>query len=192
MSGNKQIFYWDSNIYLAWLRNEQTYAEHLPYIQRIIEANFAGENTIITSTITLIEVLESQLNDDQKKRFRKAFNQYHHLLLDVTDPIARQARKFREFYSSAEDGRRLLVPDAIHLATAHVYKVTEVHTFDDGRKKGYDENHEKVKTVSLLSMNGNVALQNIKICKPFITMAKEDPTKTENQSEGDLFSERAN
>jgi hypothetical protein len=54
-------------------------------------------------------------------------------------------------------GKTLSVPDAIHLATAVLYRVDEFHTFDmEGRSK----------SLGLIPLSGNVAGHRLIICKP--------------------------
>ncbi len=74
--------------------------------------------------------------------------------------IASVAHDLRDYYQTRKDeygGKTLSTPDAIHLATGIIYRVTEFHTFDqDGDSKN----------LGLLPLSGNVGSNRLTICKP--------------------------
>lgn len=165
MSGTKkQIIYWDAAIYIAWLRDEAAYAPFLPAIKETAEANFRGENIIVTSTITLIEVLPNKLTPQLEKKFQRCFDGHRHKMVEVGPPVAIRSREYRSTF--AEESKKLLTADAIHLATATIEGVDEFHTFDRGSKKGLDEDLKRVNTVSLLGLNGSDKIHKLKILEP--------------------------
>ena len=172
MSGSRKIFYWDSNVYLAWLLEEPCYLPWLPSIRAVADANFRSENVIVTSTITLIEVMSFKLTVQQENKFQRSFDGYRHKLVEVGPTVALRSREYREKFVG--EPRQLLVPDAIHLATATIEGANELHTFDDGKRKGTDENHENVKTVSLLGLDGSDRIHKLKINKPFVAPPPAD------------------
>src|SRR5258707_7739962 len=92
------------------------------------------KNVIITSVITQIEVLSAKLTSEQEELFKKSFRSQYHIQYDVDPPIAQKARQFRESLLNHASGKGLSTPDAIHLATAAIYRAEEVHTFDNGQK----------------------------------------------------------
>lgn len=163
MSGTSQpIYYWDSCVYLALILNEQSHGPaHVAAMTQIAAENFKLNNTILTSVITLIEVLESTLTPDQANQFNRTFNATNHVLYDVDPPIARKARLFRQ-QVRAETSKVLSTPDAIHLATAVVCGAHEVHTFDDGKKES------KKKSIGMLELSGKSCVEGLIICKPTI------------------------
>jgi PIN domain len=59
------------------------------------------------------------------------------------------AHDIRDHYVAAGN-KGIKTPDAIHLATAILYRATEFHTFDE----------------RLLDLSGNVGGHGLKICKP--------------------------
>ena len=101
--------------------------------ERIAKANFEKSAVTITSTITLIEVLSCSLTEEQEKQFRLSFRPQDHLLYELDSPIAFKARESRERFTK-QGGKTLSTPDAIHLATAAIYKAHWFVTFDDGKK----------------------------------------------------------
>ena len=72
MSGIKEkIYYWDSCVYLAWLKGEESHGkQYLEALRQIAHDNCKGKNVIITSTMTQIEVLDSKLTEEQKESNR--------------------------------------------------------------------------------------------------------------------------
>jgi hypothetical protein len=74
--------------------------------------------------------------------------------------IASVAHDLRDYYSTRKaefGGKTLSTPDAIHLATAIIYRVTEFHTFD---------NDGDAKSLGLLPLSGDVGGNRLTICKP--------------------------
>jgi predicted nucleic acid-binding protein len=164
MSGIKEkIYYWDACIYLAWLKGEESHGkEYMDALKLIAHENFEMKNVIITSVITQIEVLSARLTPDQEELFKKSFHSQFHIQYDVDPPIAQKARQFRESLLNPS-GKGLCLPDAIHLATASIYKADEVLTFDDGQKDR--------KTLGLLELNGDMRIEKLVICKPTVKQA---------------------
>jgi len=92
----------------------ETHPTYLPIIDPFFDAVAAGEIQVVTSTVSLIEVLTQPLRSGQAALAA----QYRRLLLnsrgvvmrDVSPPIAEEAARLRARYA-------LRTPDAIHLAT---------------------------------------------------------------------------
>ena len=158
MSGtSKPIYYWDSCVYCAWLHEEAAYAEWLPAIKAIVQDNKEMKNIIVTSAITLLEVLN--LDDKQKKKFHDSFYYGVNQLAEVERPIVDKAKLYREWQLSTRTNSKVLqTPDAVHLATATIYNADEFHTFDDGGKGN---------GCSLLKLDGSIMGDKLKICRPY-------------------------
>lgn len=163
MSGieKQRVYYWDSCIYLAWLQKETVHGQaHLDAIAQISQDNSDRKNIIITSVIVYIEVLSAKIGQENEQLFRKSFRSQCHIPYDVDPAIALRAREFRENLLKTPKGRHLSTPDAIHLATATIYKADEMWTFDAG-KKG--------KNLGLLGFNKDSRIGGLAICKPSVT-----------------------
>src|SRR5712691_9188893 len=108
MSGTK-IYYWDACAYLAWLKNEEAAygKDSIDALEKIIKENFERKAEIVTSTITMIEVLSSSLTEEQEKRFRGSFRPTNHVMYDVDPPIALKARESRERLLKDASGKKL-------------------------------------------------------------------------------------
>lgn len=152
------IYYWDTCIFYAWIKNESRADRgELEGIQQILELNRRNQNKIITSTITNSEILEGNLSKEQMAKFQSALLRGTFLTISVDIKISDIARQIREYYYPS--GKTVCTPDAIHLATAILYKVTEFHTFDERGDKD---------CMGLLPLNGNVAGHNLTIKSPHI------------------------
>jgi predicted nucleic acid-binding protein len=162
MSGTDKtnIYYWDACAYLAWIKNEEEAfgKDAIDALAAIVKDHFDRKVAIVTSTITLIEVLSSSLSEEEEKRFRLSFKPGDHLLYEVDPPIAFKARDFRERLLKNQDGKTLPTPDAIHLATAVICKADAFITFDEGKKnKRY---------FGLLELNKDPRVDGLEICRP--------------------------
>ena len=84
MSGTDktEVYYWDACIYLAWLKDERNaYGDAaIDALARIAKDHFDRKVAIVTSTLTLIEVLSSSLTEEQEKRFHRCFRPFDHVL----------------------------------------------------------------------------------------------------------------
>lgn len=176
MNGTKKLIYWDSCIFISWLKNEQRPdPKDMVGVIDTIERLKRREVTLITSTITQTEIaacnvgqLVMPLLDDLMKR-----KNIQRLSVDIK--ISQMARTLRDFYQNEpykldKDGNKigsktLSVPDAIHLATAILHKADVFHTFDASDKKG---------NLGLIPLNGNVAGHNLRVEKPNIDQFRFD------------------
>lgn len=124
-------YYWDTCIFITWLKNEN----HTPGLLEGIEAVLASvekkkEACIITSVITHAEMLRCKFTGDNFDKFKDLFKRPDIIPCEVTENIAILAGELRDHY-----GNQLTTPDAIHLATAIYFEVDEIHTSDGSGKK---------------------------------------------------------
>lgn len=162
-------YYFDSCVYLAYLRNEiNTFTKRkISAIGTIWNQSERGQCEIMTSSITITEVLSHKLTKDAEKKFIHAMESVHQIE-DVTPPIAELARKYRDFYQkkpvfipgSQTIRSGLTTPDALHLATAVIYDCDQFWTFD-----GLDATGKK-KDIGLLWLGNKVADDSLIICQP--------------------------
>lgn len=142
----KQIVYWDADCFLGFLKNEQ---DKIASCQGTTTHAEKGDLTIVTSAITLIEVvkLDNQLRLDAKaeKTIREFFNNPYIYIHNVDREVGIMARDLIWKHN-------LTQRDAIHVATALRLSLNKMHTFD-------------TKLHSISDKYGNPKL---KICKPDI------------------------
>lgn len=171
MSGNLRrlpSYYFDASVYLAYLRNEEsTYGkERIQAIDSIWQQSERGGAAVVTSAISLTEVLAHKLQPSAEKKFLQAFQSGIHQFDDVTPPIALRARLYRDYYKQSPvkcpggDAMRsdLVTADAIHLATAVIDGCEQFWTFDGvaGTKK----------TIGILWLGNKVGSDILVIAQP--------------------------
>ncbi len=125
-----QTIYFDSCIYIAYYRNEvASYTkQRIDAIAALLEENKNGGTSIVTSSLTICEVVEClKLNKLEKEieDFKNRFKFGLHKLKDVDPKVAERAALYRHYYRTNPIKRptrpkpftNLATPDAIHLAT---------------------------------------------------------------------------
>jgi predicted nucleic acid-binding protein len=168
MNGNK--FYWDSSVFIAWLKNEPAYKEYLTHMEEYASQADQRKIVLVTSTLTNTEILDSKMGNDAKEAFSLFLKRPNVTEAAPDRRITVLASQIRDYYQvlkdSGKSNRTLAVPDAIHVATAIHYSVNQLHTFDDGKKSR--------KHLGLLSLHGNVAGHPLVICKPIAMQGRLD------------------
>jgi hypothetical protein len=159
------VIYWDTCIFFAWIK-EETWADEITRgIQQTIEQVYAKRAVLITSVVTLTEILQSQMTREQKERYQEAFGHPQLQLMDVDRRIAAKAAFIREFYDTRvfeggllKNGSVMSMGDAFHLATAIQYEADGFQTLDGtGRRK---------RRTDLLKLSGNIAGSRLVIAQP--------------------------
>ena len=161
MAGNNSICYWDSCLWIAWLKDEhrKTTGE-MDGVREYVERLRRREISIITSTLTLAEVTETKVGAGVMNIFDDVFKRRNLSRIAVDHRIAKLARDLKDYYSGRPEefnNKTLATPDAIHLATAILHRVEEFNTFDAKNTGG---------SLGLLPLNGDVAGHRLTICKP--------------------------
>jgi predicted nucleic acid-binding protein len=158
MAGANPVYYWDACLFLAWIKDEERPSGEMDGVREIIDRSRRREAKIVTSVLTSVEVLQSRLPVGLPNLFSGLIKRITRLGMD--SKVASLAHDIRDHYMAraAEfDGKTLSTPDAIHLATAILYRVDEFHTFDkDGSSK----------SLGLIPLSGNVGGHRLIICKP--------------------------
>ncbi len=121
--------YWDSAAFLAWLQSEK---ERAPKCAATLERAKTGELLIVTSALTLTEVLWTRggprLAKDKAATLRRFFRRSGIRVYNVTRAIAESAQDVVWDFS-------VKPKDAIHVATAMHLDVAILETFDEGLLK---------------------------------------------------------
>ena len=171
MSGKlKQLpsYYFDACVYLAYLRNETAHygKPRIGAIEAIWKQSERGGVVVVTSAITITEVLAHKLDAKAEKKFVQTIQSGVHQCEDVTPPIASRARQYRDHYhvhpvrlpGGTAIRSDLTTPDAIHLATATIVGCEQFLTFD-----GVAVNKN---TIGLLWLGNKVADDSLIITQP--------------------------
>jgi predicted nucleic acid-binding protein len=159
MAGAEPIYSWDTCLFLAWIKDEQRKSGEMDGVREVIARARQRNVKIVTSVMTMVEVLQSKLPVGMDRLFTDMMKRVHRIGVDTK--VAAPAHDIRDHFvqKSAEfGGKTLSAPDAVHLATAILYRATEFHTFDDGGSSS--------KSIGLLSLSGNVGGHKLTICKP--------------------------
>jgi hypothetical protein len=122
--------YWDSVTFLGWLAEE---ADKVSDCKPVIEAAEAGDVTLVTSALTIPEVLwlkgqpDKKLGPDKAKKVEAFFRHTWIVIREVDRFVAEAAREL--VWS-----KNVKPKDAIHLATALLQDVLydQFDTFDTG------------------------------------------------------------
>ena len=158
MAGTEPVYYWDTCLFLAWIKDEERPSGEMDGVREVIERTKRREAKIVTSVLTKVEVLESRLPAGMKRLVDDLMKRVNRVGMEIK--VAGMAHDLRDYYASRSAefvGKMLSVPDAIHLATAILHRATEFHTFDGGGSG---------KSLGLLQLSGNVGGHRLTICKP--------------------------
>ncbi len=120
--------YWDTCVVLSWIKNEQRKPGHMEGVEEAVREIAKGEIGLITSVLTRAEVWDTKLNSTQKNRLDKLFRRTNVAYVPLDFAIAELTSELRDFYHASDF--ELLLPDAIHLATAIHLDAIEFQTFD--------------------------------------------------------------
>ena len=158
MPGVRPIYYWDTCLFLAWIKHEERKSGEMDGVREVIERAKRRDVIIVTSVLTSTELLQSKLPAGLDNLFHGLMKRIEQKSIDLK--IARLAHDIRDHYARRAHefaGKTLAPPDALHLATAIIYRATESHTFDGSNGRN---------SLGLLPLSGNVAGHSLTICKP--------------------------
>ena len=159
MPSDPPIVYWDTSVFLAWLKDEKRPGGQMAGLVSVANEIEKGKLHLITSVTTMVEILFKRSGEGVANKFNDLFKRSNVDAINIDERIATRAGEIREYYIelSKRDGKPVLgFADVLHLATAVVRKATVLHTFDDGGKG------ER----GLLELSRNVAGHPLAIEKP--------------------------
>ncbi len=157
MPGKKKI-YWDANIFLAWLQDEQQWGTVIMGgIEDTVRKVHNNEIVLFTSFMTQTEVFESKMSQKAKGLWENVFKRKNVKMISGDQRVGALSSFIRDYYN--RKSIKIKSPDAIHLATAIIYGADEFHTLDGAgpTKKASD----------LLRLGAKIAGHyNLLICTP--------------------------
>ena len=125
MAASVDIRYWDSSCFLAWFMEEEGRVDDC---RRVIRAAEKGEVVLVTSALTLAEVLWLRGNPkipvDRSKRVEDFFRQMY-IKVRAVDRFTAESARGLVWHESIQP------KDAIHVATALRSELTLMDTFDE-------------------------------------------------------------
>lgn len=156
MPNEGDIIYWDTNIFFSHLSGEQRHDRYEKAgIEEVVRLVDSDKITLVTSVITLIEILAGQFTKDDVQKYKALVKRPNVNEIEVHKTVAQIAHEIRSEYQ--DQGRLPSLPDSIHLATAIWARATEFQTFDGSGKK----------RKGILDFNGEAIVHNLSIVKPF-------------------------
>lgn len=116
--------YWDSDAFLGHLNGE---SDKEAACESVLEAAEAGRIVIVTSALTIVEVLnikrQKPIPREHRDKVSAFFKQPFISVQNVTRRISEVARDVYWDHG-------VMPKDAVHVATALVYKIPVLNTFD--------------------------------------------------------------
>lgn len=159
MRTGKRIFYWDAAVFIAWLANEACWPPSVIIGMEDVAREVTDNKAILcTSTLTSTEIFQGRLTKSQKTKLAALLQRTNVQQIAADSRITDRASAIREFYNGK--GNKIKTPDAIHLATAILYKADELQTMDGLETK-------TGKQTKLLALSGDVAGYNLVIVNPY-------------------------
>jgi predicted nucleic acid-binding protein len=154
MKSGRSVIYWDTCVFITWLTAEKSKwpASIWQGIQDVADLVEIGQAILVTSTLIRTEVFLGKLTLEQKQKFADILRRKNVQEVAPHMRIADRASTIRERH-------KIKTPDAIHLATAILFEVDEMHTMD-----GW---HEDGKKDGLLALSRNVADYDLWITEPY-------------------------
>ncbi|MBW3563384.1 MAG: PIN domain-containing protein [Acidobacteria bacterium] len=159
MSKSPKI-YWDTCVFIALIDMEKRKTSVLDGINACIDRVEAGEATLVTSTITRIEITKTKLDPKKEKRFVGLLSRRNVVERNVDIRVADIAREIRYTYSGENDDPKIKTPDAVHAATAIASEVDSMWTLDGAG--------DRLRPSDLLSLKSPICGKwNLQIEEPF-------------------------
>ena len=154
MQSNIESVYWDTCIYIAWLMDENRPSHEMDGVYESAKKIKEGKQKLICSPIVTAQLYKIKMGQHVMTMFDRFLKRRGVQYVDYEYRAGCLTSEIREYYSIK--GEDMHTTDAQHLAISILYQVDAFYTFDKGKKGGID----------LLSISGNVAGHNLKICKP--------------------------
>lgn len=129
-------------MFFEWLGDEDVATDMKDGLNDVLDANDQGNNIIVTSIITDLEVVPSKLeakNAGAVQQYDELFDSVSFHQIELTKNILIRAKEIRDYYyveadSEGKGGKMMDLGDSIHLATAIISNVDEFHSRDANAK----------------------------------------------------------
>ncbi|MDO9096914.1 MAG: PIN domain-containing protein [Candidatus Methanoperedens sp.] len=150
----KEIIYWDSCVFIAWLSNEVRTPAEMSGMEEVARLFDGNKIVLVTSVLSRVETLYGLMTKEAENKYIEVLSRPNLDEIEVHRDIAQLAHEIRSHYKSKGKKTPTTV-DAIHIATAIWAKVDELHTFDGcGKQPG------------MITLNGDEILNGLKIMAP--------------------------
>ena len=88
MPNNPKLLYWDSCIFLAWLKEEKRAEGEMAGLKSVVREIEKKNFSVVTSVITITEILPVCSGADVVTKFGKLFQRSNFRLINVDERIA--------------------------------------------------------------------------------------------------------
>ena len=129
MPDKRPIIYWDSCTFISWLTGEPRAPNEDAGLYAAVDEINLGKVILVVSTQIWTEILRDKIGDEGYRKFRLFLNRGNVQVISINDRISMRAGQIRDFHRQ-DNGKTITTPDAIHLATALIYRAGVFHTFD--------------------------------------------------------------
>jgi len=124
MPGSSPVYYWDACLFLAWIKDEERPTGEMDGVRDIIDLSKKRDAIIMTSVLTSVEVLAAKIPAGMDTLFQQLMRRVQRVGIDTK--IVTLAHDIRNHYTKL-GGKTVATPDAIHLATAIIYRAAECY-----------------------------------------------------------------
>jgi hypothetical protein len=172
--GKRPRVYWDSWVIIEWLKDTKD-----PGVEEQVRRMRAGEVAVVTSAITLVEVLECTIPEERKILLRSLGQMPNKLeIVALGQKEAERAHEIRNHYKEAdpEEAKTVATQDAVHLATANLRECEVFYTGDgeSSRRSG--------RCLKLIPLSGDGGVYGMRIERPPAPPAPPPPSPPEQVS----------
>jgi len=98
MPGDSPLYYWDTCLFLVWLKDEERSIGEMDGVRELIERSRRREVRIMTSALTLVEVLYSKIPVGFNTLFANLMKRINRVSMNIR--VAAIAHDLRDYYSS--------------------------------------------------------------------------------------------
>ena len=103
MPTGKPIIYWDSCVFLAWIKDENRPNDEMDGVYDVAQKIQNDQCVLLTSSITSVEILESTLMDEAKQRLSGLFKRRNCQRAAADDRVMQLAYELRDYYQRQRD-----------------------------------------------------------------------------------------
>jgi hypothetical protein len=83
MPGSPPLYYWDSCLFLAWLKDEERNAGEMDGVRDIIQRMKRRDARVMTSVLTLVEVLSARIPAGMDSLFKDLIKRLNRQSMDI-------------------------------------------------------------------------------------------------------------
>ena len=123
---SKPTYCWDTSVFVAWLKEEPD--KPLADIAAVAAEIDANEAVLVVPVTVLTEMQPRKFTAEEWDSFQKTLRRSNVVVADTTPAIAERGSRLRD--RAEAEGRKIKTGDATIIATAIVYGVAMLHTFE--------------------------------------------------------------